>query len=76
MEKMPKVLGKIHIPDNYQTNKCICDECGNELDDSWGDPRVRVKRVHPDGKGEIIMICHDCDFEMFWNNPEPDNIFE
>lgn len=29
---------------SYNNNNCICDECGNHVNDSWGDPRVKVYR--------------------------------
>lgn len=64
-QAMPQVLAIISIPDTYTNSKCVCDECGNELDDSWGDPRIRVEKVHPDGREETKMICLNCDYEMF-----------
>jgi len=77
MNSLPKVVGKIVLPDVPQKHKCICDECGNEVNDSFGDPRISVKRVYSDGSTEERMICPDCEFDIFQDTyNEPRTIFD
>ena len=55
----PRVVGKIAIPEN--TNQpCICDNCGCQVDDSWGDPRIQIIR-----NGKTLYICEGCEWELF-----------
>ena len=73
----PKVVGKITLPDAPQKHKCVCDDCGNEVNDSFGDPRVSVRRVYSDGTEENRMICPDCEFDIFQDTyDEPKSIFD
>jgi hypothetical protein len=73
----PKVVGKITLPDAPQKHKCVCDDCGNEVNDSFGDPRVSVRRVYSDGTQENRMICPDCEFDIFQDTyDEPKSIFD
>ena len=62
---------------SYNNNNCICDECGNHVDDSWGDPRVKVYRYDfKDSKepSSFRMICQDCKYDLFTDH-EPHSIF-
>jgi predicted RNA-binding Zn-ribbon protein involved in translation (DUF1610 family) len=70
-----KVIARIHIPDDYNS-KCTCDECGNELNDYWGDPRVRVVTHYADGSKNERFICPNCEFEQYGDNSEPKSIFD
>lgn len=60
MEQLPKVIGKIILPDAPKKHKCICDDCGDVLDDSCGDPRHNVVISWTDGRKEEKMICDVC----------------
>jgi len=65
MEKsLPKVIGKIDIPDDYKS-KCTCDDCGCVLNDNYGDPRVQVVMRHNDGSTDEKWICELCVDEIF-----------
>lgn len=51
-----------------KNNKCICDECGDEVDSSWGDVRKEVFRF--DSKDQkvpssIRMVCPSCIEDLF-----------
>ena len=76
MTQEVKVVGYVDISDAPQKHKCTCDECGNDVNDSWGDPRTKVTRIYSDGTEEIRRICPDCEFEMYGNlDNEPRSIF-
>lgn len=71
-----KVIGYVDISDAPKKHKCTCDECGNDVDDSWGDPRTKVTRTYSNGTEEIRYICPDCEFDIFGNlDNEPRSIF-
>jgi|WetSurSiteA1Bulk_404760.scaffolds.fasta_scaffold06899_2 hypothetical protein len=72
----PKVVGHVVLPDAPQKHKCTCDDCGNELNDSWGDPRVRVVSHYADGSKDERFICPNCEFEQYGDNSEPKSIFD
>jgi hypothetical protein len=58
-----KVVGKITIPDAPQKHKCTCDECGCEVDDRFGDPRIKVEyfdSMDAKNPSSIRMICEWC----------------
>ena len=76
MEQLPKVIGKITLPDAPKKHKCVCDDCGNELNDSWGDTRVKISTHYPDGTKEERLICADCEFVQYGCNDEPRSIFD
>lgn len=62
---------------SYNNNNCICDECGNHVNDSFGDPRVKVYRYDfKDSKepSSFRMICQDCEYDLFTDH-EPHSIF-
>jgi hypothetical protein len=59
-----KVIGKIHIPDDYNS-KCTCDDCGRVLNDNYGDPRVQVVIYNNDGSTSQKWICELCVDEIF-----------
>jgi len=74
---LPKVVGHIELSDAPKKHKCICDECGSHVDDSWGDPRVEVFRYdskHAKDPSSIRWICECCVDELFGNH-EPHSIF-
>lgn len=72
-----KVIGKIILSDAPQKHKCICDYCGNDVDDSWGDPRIKVTRTYSNGTQEIKYMCPDCEFDEFGSLDEsPRSIFD
>jgi hypothetical protein len=76
MNTLPKIVGYIDMPNAPVKDKCICHDCGNQLNDSFGDPRVRITTIHHDGSKETRMICSDCEFEQFNDNLQPSNIFD
>jgi hypothetical protein len=74
---LPKVVGHIELSDAPKKHKCICDDCGNELNDSWGDPRVRVVSHYADGSKDERFICPNCEFDTFGDiNNGPRSIFD
>jgi transcription initiation factor TFIIIB Brf1 subunit/transcription initiation factor TFIIB len=77
MNSLPKVIGYVHIPDAPKKHKCTCDDCGCQLDDSCGDPRVEVKRFDSKDAKEpssVRWICEYCADEQFGDH-EPNSIF-
>jgi hypothetical protein len=70
----PKVIGMITLPDAPQKHKCICDDCGDVLNDSCGDPRNRVTTKWNDGRFEERWICDVCADEQFGDS-SPYSIF-
>lgn len=76
MEQLPKVIGKIILPDAPKKHKCICDDCGSVLDDYCGDPRVRVTRVYSDNVREERWICEVCADELFGDHSPSSSIFD
>lgn len=59
-----KVLGKITLPiQKVKKTKCLCDDCGCELSDSCGDPRIEVKTFDSMTAKEpssIRWVCEWC----------------
>jgi hypothetical protein len=77
MDSLPKVVGYIMLPDAPKKHKCTCDDCGDVLDDSFGDPRVEVKTFDSrDAKrpSAIRMLCECCVYDLFYDS-EPHSIF-
>lgn len=72
----PKVIGHITLPDAPVKHKCVCDDCGNDVDDSFGDPRVRITTHYADGSKSERFICPNCEFMEYGDNLEPRNIFD
>jgi len=72
-QTLPKVIGKITLPDAPQKHKCVCDDCGNELNDSY--PRFKISTHYPDGTKEERLICADCEFVQYGCDDEPRSIF-
>jgi len=78
MDSLPKVVGYIHIPDAPTKHKCTCDDCGCEVDDRCGDPRVEVRAFDSrDAKrpSSIRWVCEWCADELF-RDSEPHSIFD
>ena len=74
---LPKVVGHIELSDAPKKHKCICDECGWEVPDGWGDPRVKIEIYdsrYATEPREVIMICEWCANEQFVDH-EPHSIF-
>jgi hypothetical protein len=74
-----KVIGRIPLPIYSSIKKsCMCDECNTVLDDSFGDPRVKVLRFDSKYSTEPISInwlCVYCIQDQFEEH-EPFSIFE
>jgi len=78
MNSLPKVVGYIHIPDAPKKHKCTCDDCGWEVPNGWGDPRVKIETYNSKDATEPIsvrMICEWCADELF-RDSEPHSIFD
>jgi hypothetical protein len=75
MEQLPKVIGKITLPDAPKKHKCVCDDCGCLVNNSCGDPRHLVTTDYGDGRKEERMICDVCADEQFGDH-EPCSIFD
>lgn len=75
---LPKVVGKIELPDAPQKHKCTCDECGCHVDDRFGDSRVKVSTfMSMDAKepSAVRWVCESCADELF-SDHSPKSIFE
>jgi hypothetical protein len=73
-----KVIGKIDlIEDSKPKCKCTCDDCHAVLNDSFGDPRVKISTysskysTKPDS---VRLVCEQCADEQFGDN-QPYSIF-
>jgi hypothetical protein len=78
MDSLPKVVGYIMLPDAPKKHKCTCDDCGWEVPDGWGDPRVKIETYNSKDAIEPIavrMICEWCADELF-RDSEPHSIFD
>jgi len=78
MEQSIKVIGKISLPDAPKKHKCICDDCGSVLNDSLGDPRVKISTYASKDAVEPIAVRWVCDYcadEQF-GDYSPKSIFE
>jgi hypothetical protein len=78
MDSLPKVVGYIHIPNAPKKHKCTCDDCGCEVDDRCGDPRIEVRTFDSrDAKrpSSIRWVCEWCADELF-RDSEPHSIFD
>jgi hypothetical protein len=74
---LPKVLGKIELPAPVKY-KCTCDDCDCDVDDSWGDPRVRISIFNSKDDKEpsaVRWVCESCADEQFGDH-SPNSIFE
>ena len=72
-----KVIGHITLPNAPIKHKCVCADCGDEVDDRFGDPRVEVKTFDSrDAKkpSSIRLICSWCDYIQFGDS-SPYSIF-
>lgn len=69
-----KVIGKISLDDGTPKTKCICDDCKEVVNDSFGDPRNRVTTEWSDGRFEERWICDCCADEQFGDH-SPHSIF-
>ena len=73
-----KVLGKIILPDAPVKYKCICADCGNYLNDSFGDPRVKISTFDSmDAKepSAVRWVCEWCADELFEDH-SPSSVFD
>ncbi len=79
-----KVLGKITLPIQKvkkAKTKCLCDDCGCELNDSCGDPRIKVSTFDskdakdPKDPSSVRWICDWCSDELFGDR-SPSSIFD
>jgi hypothetical protein len=71
------VVGYVHIPNAPKKHKCVCDECSSQLDDSFGDPRVKVQTFDSmDAKepSSVRWVCEVCADELFGDH-YPNSIF-
>jgi hypothetical protein len=55
-----RIIGKIEIPEPKKNHPCLCDHCGNKVDDSFGDPRTEVYSVCEDGSRKVRYLCEYC----------------
>lgn len=63
----PRIVGKITLPDVSQKPKYICDDCGCEVNDSWGDSRVKILTFNPKDAKEpsaVRWVCESCADEL------------
>ena len=63
-----KVLGSITLPLKSIKTKCLCDDCGCEVNDSFGDPRIEVKTFDSMISKEpssVRWICEWCADQQF-----------
>ena len=68
MNSLPKVVGHIKLP---------CDDCGCEVDDRFGDPRIEVRTYDSKWSEKPVStrrICEWCADEQFGDH-SPSSIF-
>jgi len=73
-----KVIGKITLPDAPKKHKCVCDDCGDVLNDSFGDPRVRVSTydsMETKEPSSVRWVCEVCADDQFGDH-SPSSIFD
>jgi hypothetical protein len=76
-----KVLGKITLPIQKVKRvktKCLCDDCGCELDDSCGDLRIKIETFDSMTAKEptsVRWVCECCSINLFIDT-EPSSIFD
>ena len=62
----------------YNKTVCTCDECGHRVDDSLGDPRVKLSTFDSmDAKepSSVRWVCAYCADELFGDD-SPISIFD
>lgn len=77
MTQEVKVVGKIILPDAPKKHKCTCDDCGCDVNDSWGDSRVRISTFSSRDAKEpsaVRWVCESCADEQFGDS-SPHSIF-
>jgi len=62
VDDMPRVIGKIDLPEAPKRIKCVCDTCGDELNDSFGEIGYKVTVLTPVKKELILCAFCACDF--------------
>jgi hypothetical protein len=70
----PTVIGKIELPKHISKNPCTCDDCGDIVNDSCGDPRVCITTHYNDDSKEFRYVCQYCADEQFGDH-SPHSIF-
>jgi len=76
-----KVLGKITLPIQKVKRvktKCLCDDCGCEFRDSWGNRSIEIKTFDSMNAKEptsVRWVCEWCAYDLF-NDTEPSSIFD
>lgn len=63
-----KVLGSIALPLKSIKTKCLCDDCGCEVNDSFGNPRIEIKTFDSKTSKEpssVRWICESCADQQF-----------
>ena len=73
-----KVVGHVVLPDAPQKHKCVCDDCGDVLDDSFGDPRHKISTYDTKDAKEpssVRWICYSCVDQKFGDH-SPYSIFD
>lgn len=77
MNQSVNVLGKVVLTSEVLRQPCLCDDCGCQLNDSWGDPRIKVSTFDsPTAKvpSAVRWVCESCVDELFGDS-EPSSIF-
>ena len=66
---LPKIVGHIDLIDYApKKHKCTCDDCGCEVNDSWGDPRVKISTFNSKDAKEpsaVRWVCEWCADETY-----------
>ena len=61
VDNSPRVVGKIEITEDSNSNDCDCEFCGCETDSSWGDSRHILKvRDEVYGTWSEQRVCENC----------------
>lgn len=77
-ETTVKILGKITLPVQKVKTKYLCDDCGCELNDSFGDPRIKVSTfdsISAKEPSSVRWICEWCSDEQFGDD-SPNSVFD
>lgn len=74
---LPKVIGHVTLPNAPIKHKCVCDDCGNVVNDRFGDQRIEVRSFGSKDSNvpsSIRMICTDC-ADLLFEDSSPCSIF-
>ena len=55
-----KIVGRIVIPIAPKKHKYLCDTCKSVLDNSWGEPGIKITTLNSSNDSSNKWICVSC----------------